>query len=59
MANALMNGKPTIGDCIHKVPMVESNTDLSSIVSHLSENDVVLVIGQDKRLQGIVRLGSG
>ena len=55
MANALMNGKPTkVGDCIHKVSMVESNTDLSSIVSHLSENDVVLVIGQDKRLQGIV-----
>ena len=56
LAKALMNGKPTtVGDCIDKdVPFAQSDTDLKSIVSRLSENDVVLVIGQDKRLQGIV-----
>ena len=36
------------------MPIVEIDADLKSVVSQLSENDVVLVIGQDKRLQGIV-----
>ena len=56
LAKALMNGNPkTVGDCIDNgVPRVQSNADLKSVVSQLSENDVVLVIGRDKRLQGIV-----
>ncbi len=56
MAKALMNGKPTtVGDCIDKdVPFAQSHDDLQSVIRKLSGNDVVLVIGRDKRLQGIV-----
>ena len=55
MAKALMDGKPnTVGDCIDDVPLVPSDADLKSVVSQLKENDVVLVYGQDNRLQGIV-----
>ena len=56
MAKAHMNGNPkTVGDCIdNSVPVVEIGADLKSVVSQLSDNDVVLVIGKEKRLQGIV-----
>lgn len=56
LAKALMNGNPkTVGDCLDDtVPSVPSNADLKSVVRQLSENDVVLVIGRNKRLQGIV-----
>ena len=56
LAKALMNGDPkTVKDCIDdSVPLVQTNADLKSVVGQLSENDVVLVIGKDKRLQGIV-----
>ena len=56
MTNALMNGAPrTVGDCIEKdVCIVQSHDDLESVVGELSKKDVVLVIGQDKKLQGIV-----
>ena len=55
MAKALMDGKPNIvGDCIDEAPLVRSDADLKSVVSQLKENDVVLVYGQDNRLQGIV-----
>ena len=56
MTKALMNGKPKIvGDCIDQdVRFVPSDADLKSVVSQLRGNDVVLVIGQDKRLRGIV-----
>ena len=56
LAKALMNGNPTtVGDCMDKdMSFAENDTDLKSILGQLSENDVVLVIGQDKRLQGIV-----
>ena len=55
MAKALMDGKPdTVGDCIAEAPLVRSDTDLNSVVRQLKENDVVLVYGQDNRLQGIV-----
>ena len=56
LAKAMMNGNPkTVVDCIdNSVPLVQSDADLKSVVSQLSENDVVLVIGRDKRLQGIV-----
>ena len=56
LAKALMNGNPeTVGDCIdNSAPFAQIDDDLKSVVSQLSENDVVLVIGRDKRLQGIV-----
>ena len=56
IAKALMNGQPkTVGDCIDKdVPYAQSEDDLKSVVSQLDGNDVVLVIGQNKRLRGIV-----
>ena len=55
LAKALMNGSPeTVGDCIADAPFTDSDSDLKSVVSQLHGNDVVLVIGHDKRLQGIV-----
>ena len=56
IAKALMDGNPkTVGDCIHDdVPFARSDADLKSVVSQLSGNDVVLVYGQNNRLQGIV-----
>ena len=56
IAKALMNGEPTtVGDCIDSdVPFAQSNADLKTVVSQLGGNDVVLVIGRDKQLQGIV-----
>ena len=56
IAKALMNGQPsTVVDCIdNDVPFAKSDADLNSLVSQLNGNEVVLVIGRDKRLQGIV-----
>jgi CBS domain-containing protein len=56
MTKALMNGKPTtVGDCIdNEICFAQSDADLTAVVSQLNGNDVVLVIGRDKRLQGIV-----
>ena len=55
IAKALMDGMPkTVGDCIAEAPLVRSDADLDSVVRQLKENDVVLVYGQDNRLQGIV-----
>ena len=57
IAKALMNGTQptTVGDCIDDdVPFTQSDSDLKSVVSQLNGKDVVLVIGREKRLQGIV-----
>ena len=56
IVKALMNGNATtVSDCIDgDVSFALSSADLKSVVSQLSGNDVVLVIGRDKRLQGIV-----
>ncbi len=56
MAKALIKGNPTtIGDCIDKdVSFAQIHDDLKSVVNQLRDNDVVLVIGPNKRLQGIV-----
>lgn len=55
IAKALMNGDPTtVGDCTASVPHAKSDADLNSVVNELSASDVVLVIGLDNRLQGIV-----
>ncbi len=56
IAKAMMNGEPaTVGDCIdNDVSFAQSDSDLKTVVSQLGGNDVVLVIGRHKRLQGIV-----
>ena len=56
MAKALMNGNPQkVRECIDPhVPIVQYDADLTSVVGQLSSNDVVLVVGPNKRLQGIV-----
>ena len=56
MTKALMNGRPAkVGDCIdNSVPIVQSDADLNSVVEQLKGHDVVLVIGRERRLQGIV-----
>ena len=56
IVKVLMNGKTnTVNECIDsRVPIVQNDTDLKSVVTQLSEHDVVLVIGRDNRLQGIV-----
>ena len=56
MTKGLMNGKPTtVRDCIDEdMRFAQIGDDLKSVVRQLSEKDVVLVIGRDKRLQGIV-----
>ena len=56
IAKALMNGNPeTVGDCLDdSVPIVRWDADLKSVVPQLSEHDVVLVIGRERSLQGIV-----
>ena len=56
VTRALMNGEANIvGQCIEdEVPFVHVDTDLKSVVSQLSDHEVVLVIGPSNRLQGIV-----
>ena len=56
IAKALMHGNPaTVGDCMDKeVSFAQSDTDLNSVISRLSDSDVVLIVGLNKRLQGIV-----
>lgn len=55
IAKSLINGNPkTVGDCTVTVPHAMSDADLNSVVNELSASDVVLVIGPDNRLQGIV-----
>lgn len=56
IVKAMMIAKPEIvGDCVEKNPaFVQHDEDLEAAVTRLKTNDVVLVIGQDKRLQGIV-----
>lgn len=55
IAKSLINGDPkTVGDCTVTAPHAMSDADLNSVVNELSASDVVLVIGPNKRLQGIV-----
>ena len=56
MTKALMNGNAkTVSDCIDsEVPILSIDADLSEVMNRLSSSDVVLVIGKNKRLQGIV-----
>jgi CBS domain-containing protein len=56
IAKALLNGNPvTVRDCVDdSVPVIRSDLDLNEVVPLLGVHDVVLVVGQDRRLQGIV-----
>ena len=56
MTRALMNGNPsTVRECTDEdVRFASIHDDLKSVVHQLSEGGVVLVVGRDRRLQGIV-----
>ena len=55
LSQALLNGTPTaVCDCIEDAQYAKYDDDLESVVNQLSENNVVLVLGRDDRLQGIV-----
>jgi predicted transcriptional regulator len=56
MANALINGSAkTVNDCLDReTPQVSIDDDIGVVIQHLEEHDVVIVIGRDKRLSGIV-----
>ena len=56
MAIALMQGDVTgVADCLDNgVPLAQYNDDITSAISKLREIAVVLVMGRDNRLQGIV-----
>ncbi len=57
IAKALMNGHQpkTVGECIDEnVHYAQSDDDLKSVFSTLTGSDVILVIGPEKRLHGIV-----
>ena len=56
IAKALMIGQhETVNDCIDDdVYYADANTDLKEVVGQLEDKEVVLVIGIDKRLQGII-----
>ena len=56
IAKALLNGSPsTVRECVDDaVPIVRSDADLKEVVPLLGVHDVVLVVGPDHRLQGIV-----
>ena len=56
LCQALLNGTPTtVHDCIDvDVQYAQYDADLESVVNQLSANDVVLIMGRDHRLQGIV-----
>ena len=56
MAKALLSDAPEkVRDCLdNSVQIVASDADLKDVVPMLGERDVVLVVGLDHRLQGIV-----
>ena len=55
IAEALMHGSAdTVNDCVESCPQVSIEDDIGVVIDHLGNNDVVLVIGADKRLTGII-----
>lgn len=56
IADALMRGAAkTVLDCLDKsTPQVSVDDDIDGVITDLANHDVVLVIGPDKRLSGIV-----
>ena len=55
ITRALMHGSATtVNKCVEPCPQVSIDDDIGVVISHLRDNDVVLVIGADKRLTGII-----
>ena len=55
ITDALMHGSAdTVNDCVESCPQVSIEDDIRVVIDHLRNNDVVLVIGVDKRLTGII-----
>ena len=55
IAEALMHGSAaTVNDCVEPCPQVSIDDDIGVVIDHLGNHDVVLVIGVDKRLAGVV-----
>lgn len=56
IARALIHGPAsTVIECLDKTtPQVSVDDDIDKVISNLANHDVVLVIGEDKRLAGIV-----
>lgn len=56
IADALISGKAkTVGECLDKTtPHVSVDDDIDRVVEYLEKHEVVLVIGEDKHLCGIV-----
>jgi len=56
ITKALLAGRPPeVRECMDdSVPVLRSDADLKGVVPLLSVHDVVLVVGPDRRLQGIV-----
>jgi predicted transcriptional regulator len=56
ITKALLNGNPTtVRECLDEsIPILRSDADLKDVVPLLGIHDVVLVVGEDLRLQNIV-----
>ncbi len=56
IANALLKGSArTVNECLDKeAPQVSIDDDIGTVIRHLQDHDVVVVIGRDKHLSGIV-----
>ena len=56
ITKALMNDSrnSTVKDCVEPCPQVSIEDDIGVVIAHLKSNDVVLVLGADKHLTGIV-----
>ena len=56
ITEALMHGSrnATVKDCVEACPQVSIEDDIRVVIDHLKNNDVVLILGADKRLTGII-----
>ena len=55
ITEARMHGPAvTVNDCVEPCPQVSIEDDIGVVIDHLRNNDVVLVIGADKRLTGVI-----
>ena len=56
IAEALMHGSRnvTVKDCVEPCPQVSIEDDIGVVIDHLKNNDVVLILGADKHLTGII-----
>ena len=56
IADALMHGSPetAVKDCAEPCPQVSIEDDIGVVIDYLRASDVVLILGTDRRLAGIV-----